>query len=94
MRMISKSTLQTINNIVSWIISILLTGLGIFHFFVHKISLGGSNFIILWSLIGLSRLSNIIDAKFFKNNFSLKSNWYSVFGVVTSIIFIIAGFLL
>ncbi|MBB6218879.1 putative membrane protein [Anaerosolibacter carboniphilus] len=92
--MISKYTFQTINNIVGWIISVSLIGLGLFHLFVHKISLNGSNFIILWSLIGLSRLSNIIDAKFFENNFSLKNNWHSVFGVVTSIIFIIAGFLL
>lgn len=88
--MISKSTFQTINKVLSWIISIVLIGFGIFHFFVHKISLTtGSNFVIFWSVLGLGGLSNIIDANFFENDFTLKKNRFDIFTVAMAILIII-----
>lgn len=83
--MISKSKFKTINNVLGWITRIVL----LYYLSTHRFSSEGFNFIILWSLFGLSSLSIVIDEKFFKNNFTLKKNKMHIFTIIVSIVCII-----
>lgn len=88
LKVISKSTFKTINKGLDWTIRIILISAALYHFFVHKISLKGLNFIIFWSLIGLNNLFIVIDAKFFEDDFTIKENRWSIFMIAMSIIFV------
>lgn len=83
--MISKSKVKTINSILGCILRIIL----ICYLSVYKFS-EGFNFIIFWSLFGLSSLSDVLYEKNFTNNFTLKKNKMHIFAIIVSTLCIIS----
>ncbi|WP_053956653.1 hypothetical protein [Inediibacterium massiliense] len=89
-----KSILKPLNNIISCAVAIAVISVAIFHFFVHKIHLDKSGFIILWSCMALLSLSNVIDAKFFQDDSSVKVQKKDIFVLCIYSIFIMIEIIL
>ncbi|GCD13144.1 hypothetical protein [Clostridium tagluense] len=92
--MVYKASLKKIIDIIQWIVSIAVIGMGIYYFFISKDISKGMGLLIMWGGIGINSALSIINAKYFKENFSWKNNWANITQVCMCSVFIVADLIL
>ena len=87
--MVSKASLKKINNMIQWIVGIAMIAIGIYYFFISKGIFKQRLVVIMWGCVGIMNAGSIIDSKYFKDNFSWKSNWVNILQVFFSAVVIV-----
>lgn len=88
--MVCKASLKRINNIIQWIVTIVMIGMGIYYFFISKNMFKEMQWLIMWGGVGILNIGRLIDAKYFEDNFSLKKNWRNIIYVIVSVGIVVA----
>ncbi|WP_435791270.1 hypothetical protein [Clostridium sp.] len=87
--MVRKATLKKINDIIQWIVSISLIGMGICYFFISKDMFKEMNWLIMGGGICIMNAGSIIDSKYSENNLSWKHNFKNFIYVFISTMIVI-----
>ncbi|MBU3129464.1 hypothetical protein [Clostridium tagluense] len=87
--MVCKASLKKINDIIQWIVAIVMIGICIYYFFISKNMFKEMQWLIIWSGIGIMSAGRLIDAKYFEDKFSWKNNWSDIITVFLSVVIVI-----